>query len=1009
MGEKLIIGPINKGLKTDVEPFNIDNDSFPTLINAYQWRKRVKRKRGTQLLNRLQRKFTNLSLGNSLASPWTINTIYSSVTPAVIPETNSQIVPGSVVIRIQAGPDIVFTDQGNGTLTSPTGGNSGTINYLTGVIVLTHTAGAGIPTIATFSYYPALPVMGLEDLTLISTQFPGEIAFDTKYSYNIPTTLPYTPVDVSFYKNPGLDATNLPAYIRKAVQTPLTWNGQSYQQFWTTNYQGALWATNGIQIPFDPTNVGMQFSHITAVGAIAPTTVDITVTGPNLVVGDFVFLNEFDPTIITGINDQSGYVIAGAAPGVITVKLPFANMAGPGGLTTSGIVQYLTNRSSFTIDNIRWYDGDPTNNGGINGWVNFMPPLSLNIYSIAGLPPAIYYLVGARMIIPFKDRLLFLGPVVQTSLGPTGGVPIYLQDTIIYSQNGTPYYTSSFTDGTTNYGINVTIPYHAILVPINQTATPFSYFADNTGFGGFVSAGVDQPLTTASSNEDALIVGFSSIQTRLIYSGNDIVPFSFYLINSEYGSASTFSAVNLDQGVITRGTRGFIITDQTSCQRFDTEILDQVFEISLQNNGNERFCAQRDYIDEWIYFTYLSNQDNSSLYIFPNQTLQYNYREQTWGIFNETYTTYGQFRKQSGDTWLTIKTPWNTWNEPWDAGETTLFQTLVIAGNQQGFIMVRNQGTAEDTSLYILNIVASTITSPDHGLNNGDFIIISNVVGTVSAQVNGKIFQVTNATQNTFQLDPGILTGTYLGAGLITRLYVPFIQSKQFPQAWGMGRKTRIGVQQYLFSTTQRGQIQLLIFLSQDIDTAFNDNKFVNIDDTIYNTTLYTCPESTNLGLTPANVSLQIPTSRTQKQTWHRLNTSLIGDTVQFGITLSELLMRQFVTSIQTFSITGVTKGYPTILTLNNPAGDGSLGIGSMIQITGVLGMTQLNNNLTLPNPVYQVISSTDTTATINVDSTAFTNYTSGGLVTVMEMPNQETEIEFHGAIIDMNPSQLLV
>ena len=49
MGEKLVIGPIDKGLKTDREPFNIDNDSFPLLINAYQWRGRVKRKRGTAL------------------------------------------------------------------------------------------------------------------------------------------------------------------------------------------------------------------------------------------------------------------------------------------------------------------------------------------------------------------------------------------------------------------------------------------------------------------------------------------------------------------------------------------------------------------------------------------------------------------------------------------------------------------------------------------------------------------------------------------------------------------------------------------------------------------------------------------------------------------------------------------------------------------------------------------------------------------------------------------------
>ena len=61
MGEKIIVGPINRGLRTDRTPFVIDNDSFPTLINAYQWRGRVKRKRGTDFLVRLTRYFNSIS------------------------------------------------------------------------------------------------------------------------------------------------------------------------------------------------------------------------------------------------------------------------------------------------------------------------------------------------------------------------------------------------------------------------------------------------------------------------------------------------------------------------------------------------------------------------------------------------------------------------------------------------------------------------------------------------------------------------------------------------------------------------------------------------------------------------------------------------------------------------------------------------------------------------------------------------------------------------------------
>ena len=63
-------------------------------------------------------------------------------------------------------------------------------------------------------------------------------------------------------------------------------------------------------------------------------------------------------------------------------------------------------------------------------------------------------------------------------------------------------------------------------------------------------------------------------------------------------------------------------------------------------------------------------------------------------------------------------------------------------------------------------------------------------------------------------------------------------------------------------------------------------------DSLVYSSVLYTCPESTNLGLTRANINLNMVTAAQQSQTWHRMNTSLLGDTVQIGFTLNEAQMR---------------------------------------------------------------------------------------------------------------------
>jgi hypothetical protein len=916
MGDKIVVGPINKGLRTDRTAFVIDNDNFPVLTNAYQWRGRVKRKRGTRLLNRLSRYFDSTSIAYSSTSTITLgddghgNGTGNLLTGFTTLESDASLKLGSISIT-DTTASVTYTDDSMGNLNGNPSG-SGTVNYATGDIVIDSSAGDSIT--AHFIYYPTLPVMGLEDFISPSLVYPGTLAFDTVYSYNITTSYPYSIYNVSYYKNPPTAG----GYTHKSVVTPTSWNGEDYQQFYTVNYQGALWATNGIDVPFTTTNIGMQFAPASTitVSSQTATTLVVVITNCPLIIGDFVFVNEFTagtPSNATTLNFQTGYVTACSpdtpplATKTLTITFPNANIATD--TYSPGIIQYLTNRSDTTIDCLRWYDGDPTNgsasapvlNGNL-GWVNFAPPLSQFNYSIAELPLAQYYLVGARLIVPFKDRLLFFGPVVQTS---SPNSQIYLQDTVIYSQNGTPYYTCSF-QGEPELADTVFTP---LLVPKNQTATAPAYWEDQTGFGGYITAGLDLPILTVSPNQDVLIVGFyGSFQTKIVYSGNDIVPFNFYIINSELGSGSTFSTVNMDQGVLTRGTRGFVITNQTSAQRFDLDIPDSAFELNLLNNGAERFCAQRDFLSEWVYFTYPSNMWNNK---FPNQTLQYNYRDVSWAIFNECYTTYGSFRRQSGFTWATVGMTyptWGVWNVPWNSSESTLLNPEVIAGNQQGFVIFRDVGTtSEATSLNIDDITSNTITSVNHCLNAGDYITISGVLGSIGSDVNGQVFSVgVPITANTFTINPTVPSGTYLGGGLITRMYVPFIQTKQFPVAWELARKTRLGPQQYLLTKTANSQITLLIYLSQSGETPFNAGPIVPApgsfnNSLIYSTILYTCPESANLGLTPANTNLQILSeinaagdnaSSPQQQIWHRVNTSLIGDTVQVGFTLSDSQMR---------------------------------------------------------------------------------------------------------------------
>lgn len=863
MPDQIFIGNFPKGLTLNVLPFFIDNNSFPLMYNFYSWRGRVKKKRGTILLGILQRQLQLESSPNS----WQFLQITLSGGAANLLSnyslgSSSSIVPGSLSLT-GSSDGTTYTDPSmDGTLFATGGtGTGGTINYATGAITIT--SGASESLTGTFNYYPGLPVMGLEDLMIDETSpYPLTLDFDTKYAYqfNQSTSSFYS---VSYYK---------------ATNNPVVWTGQDYQQFWSTNYQGAFWASNNQSISSPPS---MQFVNGTYSSGTTTTSITFnfksaTINFTSLVVGDVLWFNEWSGG--TGLNGITGVVsdISGASSGNYVVTFTVAQT-----VSGTGMAQLLTNSVSDSQNGIRWYDGDPTGGTGLpittdTGWVNFAPPLTATNVSINDLPSDLYYLVGAKMIVAFKDRLLFFGVWVQTS--DVSSVPIYLQDTVIWSWNGTPYY--------------------APLVPSGQTFDPTAYYVDETGKGGYLSAGLSQPITTLGANEDVLLVGFTGRQTRFVFTGNDFNPFLFFNINSELGSSATFSGVTLDRGVLAVGSYGITMTTQQSTQRIDLEIPDSVFEVSSSNNGALRVNSARDFYKEWIYFSYPTS---SSQWKFPTRSFMYNYRDNTWAVFYENFTAHGSFRRVTGLTWAQLPySSWTEWTDPWDSGVLAAQFPNIIAGNPQGYVVIKGQSTGESVSgtisaiSSVSNSTETQITSVNHCVSVGDYLYIQNAIGTT--WINNQIGRVTSIVDsNIFTIDITFEAGTYLGLGQFTRLIQPIVQTKQFNDYWPLGKKIRAGVQKYLLDRTANSQITLNMYLSQDPDNVWNS---LNEQPDLINSSLvssqilYTCPENEAIGLTPSNYNLQMSTANTQRQIWHRMNTSFIGDTIQFGLTLSDAQMR---------------------------------------------------------------------------------------------------------------------
>jgi hypothetical protein len=863
MPQQVLIGNFPKGLTLDRLPFVIDNDSFPYLYNCYVWRGRVKRKRGTIFLGRLQFQVQIATV----PLPWQEasfalvagggNLIAQFGLPAAASITSKSL---SLVVGANT-----YTDSlANGTLVGTPAG-TGTINYATGAFTIA--GGAASAVTGTFSYFPGLPVMGLEDLvssTSPTPQYPLLLAFDTVNAYQIKQTA----TTIFFY--------NVSYY--KATNNPVVWSGLDYQQFWTTNYSSAFWATNG--------KSGFHFVNGTYVSGSGTTMITFTFTSKTipystLVIGDVLWFNEWPGG--STINGIMGTVsaITNAAAGTYVVT--FAVLQTVSG---TGIAQLLTN-SIVGQDGIRWYDGDPTAGTGLPttkafGWVNFSPALTSTNVSINNIMPAgLYYLTGAVAILPFKDRILFFGPTIQTSTGPPVTLP--LQDTVIWSWNGTPY-----------YGI----------APAGEGMDDTAFYIDESGKGGYLSAGIAQPIVTVSNNEDVLLIGFSSRAARFVYTSNDLSPFLFYSINSELGDTATFSGITLDKGAITIGSYGLFATTQVSKERIDLQIPDTIFSIKSLSNGVQRVNAVRDFYREWLYFNY---PIVSSAWRFPTQTLLYNYRDETWAVLYENFTSHGSYRQQMSYTWATLPyRSWREWVEPWSSGFTTALFPSVVAGNPQGFVVIKGQGTGEARTGNVAAIADNAgnlqIVSIDHCVAIGDYLFFNNFIGTAGTAVNMQIGRVITVVDvDNFVVDIPYPAGTYLGLGTFSRLSQPKMQTKQFNPYWEQGRKVRIGLQKYLMDYTANAQVTVQIYLSQDPDDDWSQTSVVPSDQPygtpvnnslIYSEVMYTCPESANIGLAPANINLQMPTAEGQYQIWHRMNNSLIGDSFQMGITLSDAQMR---------------------------------------------------------------------------------------------------------------------
>jgi hypothetical protein len=509
-------------------------------------------------------------------------------------------------------------------------------------------------------------------------------------------------------------------------------------------------------------------------------------------------------------------------------------------------------------DPIRYYDYSTTI------WTDFVP--AVDVFGVKVL--------SCECILAFKGRLLFF----NTWEGDTITSAVNYPGRVRWSQVG------NVTDDIVGW---LTVP----------------------GRGGFLDASTNEHIISVAYLKDVIIVKFEWSSWKLVYTGDEILPFEFQKINDFFGSSSTFSLVDFDDGVYAVGDNAITTDDTTAVERIDIKIPDKVFDIQP---SSQRTYGIRDFTNELVYWAYTDIKyhftwpGNPSY--FNNQTLVYNYRNQSWASFNDSWTCFGTFEINPIPAFFPPILP----NIP-----------QIIAGNQEGFVEMLNAKVTNSPSLSISAITAGTpvtLTVVNHNFSpTADYWVrIDGIIGGGTALTNpsrinfatsGLIFHVKNSTTSTtFQLETWDSTtnafvnytltagGTYYGGGTITVIQNFDIQTKVFAPFYEQGMQNLVPYIDILTDTTTNGQYSCNIYLNE-YPISFNDPTIAANQGML----------GSNIVLTTAENIPLIPMQQNQAKIWHRFFSPYISQNFQLQLKMSNTQMSSYTINNNDFVMHAMT------------------------------------------------------------------------------------------------------
>ena len=361
----------------------------------------------------------------------------------------------------------------------------------------------------------------------------------------------------------------------------------------------------------------------------------------------------------------------------------------------------------------------------------------------------------------------------------------------------------------------------------------------NVAGSGLFQADTYQNITGVTILGQVLALNFDRMAYTLEKTRDAFNPYFGRAVPGVLGTNAKFSAVSWNETVRSLGKTGILGQDGRQNLRVDNKIpyftandIDQLL-FNLTYGGFDRLNNQ------FLWAYKISETDTDT----QNSVLVGNYEENTWSVFDQRFSVFGQSDLGLNLNWDDIEyvapdgdeswAEWDTTTDIWDRIGLGQAVQKTLAGDDLGFIYQLNKDF-DDYINAILTITPGTTTVigiPGSGFIAGDLVTISNVGGmtelnnfdTDTGEYIKELYTVVSATSTSVTIDvDSSLFSAYTTGGSISKPINFSAETIPFNPYRSQGRRCYVSHVEFLIECNG-GSLKVDIFADQE-ETPFKQN-----------------------------------------------------------------------------------------------------------------------------------------------------------------------------------------